>query len=110
MKSILKASLLGCSVYSSSNYLKKTRKENKNDNVDLEQIRNDLQNVLFRDEFDYGCSGPGLIRLAWHASGTYDKASGTGGCNGASMRFSPEDSDPANAGLVQLRRLLEPVK
>jgi cytochrome c peroxidase len=31
-----------------------------------------------------------LIRLAWHAAGTYDKESKTGGSNGATMRFSPE--------------------
>ena len=27
-----------------------------------------------------------LVRLAWHASGSYDKASNTGGSNGATMR------------------------
>lgn len=31
-------------------------------------------------------AGPVLVRLAWHASGTYDKATGTGGSNGATMR------------------------
>jgi cytochrome c peroxidase len=29
--------------------------------------------------YDDGSYGPVLIRLAWHASGTYDKETGTGG-------------------------------
>ena len=33
-----------------------------------------------------GSYGPVLVRLAWHASGSYDKASNTGGSNGATMR------------------------
>ena len=37
------------------------------------------------------------MRLAWHSSGTYDAATGTGGSNGATMRFEPEISDPENA-------------
>jgi hypothetical protein len=42
---------------------------------------------------------PFLIRLAWHASGTYDKVSWTAGSDGATMRYAPEIDDPANAGL-----------
>jgi cytochrome c peroxidase len=37
-----------------------------------------------------GSFGPVLLRLAWHCSGTYDKESGTGGSNYATMRFEPE--------------------
>lgn len=39
------------------------------------------------------------VRLAWHAAGTYDKTSGTGGSDGATMRFTPECEHAANAGL-----------
>lgn len=39
-------------------------------------------------------------RLAWHASGTYDKISKTGGSQGGTMRFQQELADGANAGLV----------
>lgn len=55
-------------------------------------------------------AGPILVRLAWHASGTFDKADGSGGCNGASMRFSPEQDDPENAGLEKARLKLEAIK
>ena len=51
-----------------------------------------------------------LVRLAWHASGTYDKDTGTGGSNGATMRFAPESNHGANAGLKFARDFLEPVK
>lgn len=49
------------------------------------------------------------IRLAWHDSGTFDAAAGTGGANG-SIRFEPEINHGANAGLVNALKLLEPVK
>ena len=34
--------------------------------------------------------GPTFVRLAWHASGTYSAADGSGGSNGSHMRMSPE--------------------
>lgn len=51
-----------------------------------------------------------FIRLAWHASGTYSGIDGSGGSNGARMRFNPEASWGANAGLNVAREALEPVK
>lgn len=53
---------------------------------------------------------PTLVRLAWHASGTYSKHDRTGGSNGATMRYKPESAWGANAGLDIARNLLEPVK
>ena len=50
------------------------------------------------------------VRLAWHASGTYSAADQTGGSDGATMRFAPESTDGANAGLDKARNLLEPLK
>ncbi|KAJ5924077.1 hypothetical protein N7466_008264 [Penicillium verhagenii] len=61
-------------------------------------------------DYDDGSYGPVLVRLAWHASGTYDKATGTGGSNGATMRFAPESDHGANAGLKHARDFLEPIK
>lgn len=48
-------------------------------------------------------SHPKQVRLAWHSAGTYDKATGTGGSNGATMRFAPESEHGANAGLAVAR-------
>ncbi|CCF43052.1 cytochrome c peroxidase [Colletotrichum higginsianum] len=62
------------------------------------------------DQYDDGSYGPVLVRLAWHASGTFDKETGTGGSNGATMRFAPESDHGANAGLKAARDFLEPVK
>ena len=63
-----------------------------------------------KDDYDDGSYGPVLLRLAWHASGTFDKATGTGGSNGATMRFAPEGDHGANAGLKAARDFLEPIK
>lgn len=60
--------------------------------------------------YDDGSFGPLFVRLAWHASGTYDKSTGKGGSNGATMRFEPERSDDANSGLVLAQEKLEPIK
>jgi len=49
------------------------------------------------------------IRLAWHAAGTFDKSDGSGGSNGATMRFPLEASDGANAGLSIMRDMLHPL-
>eukprot|EP00965_Chrysotila_dentata_P064913 2151830-Pleurochrysis_carterae.AAC.1 len=54
-----------------------------------------------------GC-GPILVRLAWHDAGTYDVKTKTGGPH-AAMRFEPEASYAADAGLNIARDLLEPV-
>lgn len=50
------------------------------------------------------------LRLAWHASGTYDKNHKDGGSDGATMRYKAEAEDPANAGLEHARTFLEPIK
>jgi len=68
------------------------------------------QNLQEKDDYDDGSYGPVLLRLAWHASGTYDKMTNTGGSNGATMRFAPEGDHGANAGLKAARGFLEPVK
>jgi cytochrome c peroxidase len=61
------------------------------------------------DDYDDGSYAPVLLRLAWHCSGTYDKTTNTGGSNGATMRFHPESSHGANAGLKNARDFLEPI-
>eukprot|EP01123_Difflugia_compressa_P009774 TRINITY_DN3344_c0_g1_i1.p1 TRINITY_DN3344_c0_g1~~TRINITY_DN3344_c0_g1_i1.p1 ORF type:complete len:258 (+),score=50.37 TRINITY_DN3344_c0_g1_i1:53-826(+) len=70
-------------------------------------LKGEIRNAIINEK---GNACPLAIRLAWHAAGTYDKQSGTGGSNGATMRFDPEASDPANAGLHIMRDMLKPVK
>ncbi|PHH53284.1 Cytochrome c peroxidase, mitochondrial [Ceratocystis fimbriata CBS 114723] len=79
--------------------------------ADYQAVYNEIANRLEeKDDYDDGSYGPVLLRLAWHASGTYDKETGTGGSNGATMRFNPESGHGANAGLKTARDFLEPVK
>jgi len=78
--------------------------------VDFNAVRKDIVAVLENEKYDDGSYGPVLVRLAWHASGTYNKSDGTGGSSGATMRFTPESGHGANAGLDVARNLLEPIK
>ncbi len=75
-----------------------------------EPIREAIRKVIPQPGYDDGSAGPVLVRLGWHASGTYDKASGTGGSNGATMRYPLEAEDGANNGLEHARAFLEPIK
>ncbi|KAG5462285.1 MAG: heme peroxidase [Olpidium bornovanus] len=77
---------------------------------DFDAVRRDIRSILENPKYDDGSIAPVLVRLAWHASGTYDKSTGTGGSDGATMRFNMEARDPANAGLEQARDFLLPVK
>ena len=78
---------------------------------DYQKVYDEIARLLVeKDDYDDGSYGPVLVRLAWHCSGTYDAATGTGGSNGATMRFAPEGDHGANAGLKNARDFLEPVK
>jgi hypothetical protein len=70
-------------------------------------LKSDIRSSLINGKAN-AC--PMAVRIAWHASGTYDKNDGSGGSNGATMRFSPEKDDDANAGLSIISDLLKPVK
>jgi len=80
------------------------------DAVDYDAVRADILKMMDSPEHDDGSFAPLLIRLAWHSSGTYCKADGTGGSNGATMRYPLEAGDPENAGLEVARKFLQPVK
>lgn len=81
--------------------------------VNLSEVRKAIVDLI---ESDMDKRGDGtslygtMIRLAWHASGTYSTADGSGGSNGARMRYQPESSWGANAGLGVARDALESVK
>lgn len=70
------------------------------DEPNWKAIREEIASSLDASNYDDGSYGPVYVRLAWHASGTYDKHTKTGGSNGATMRFAPESEHGANAGLV----------
>ncbi|KAA1471769.1 cytochrome c peroxidase [Dentipellis sp. KUC8613] len=78
--------------------------------ADYQKVYNRIAESLDADDYDDGSYGPVVVRLAWHSSGTYDKASNTGGSNYATMRFAPEALHGANNGLNVARDHMEKIK
>jgi catalase-peroxidase len=82
--------------------------------LDVEALKRDLIEVMTKSQdwwpSDYGHYGPLLIRMSWHAAGTYRIADGRGGGGEGQQRFAPLNSWPDNANLDKARRLLWPVK
>jgi len=77
--------------------------------VDYDKVREAIENLSLKTGRE-SALGPLLVRLAWHASGTFDKNTNTGGSNGATMRCPKEANDEANKGLERARLALEPIK
>lgn len=82
--------------------------------LDLAAVKRDIEQVLTTSQpwwpADFGHYGPLMIRMAWHAAGTYRIGDGRGGAGAALQRFAPLASWPDNVLLDRARRLLWPVK
>jgi catalase-peroxidase len=82
--------------------------------LDVEALKRDLVEVLTTSQdwwpADYGHYGPMVIRMSWHAAGTYRIADGRGGGGSGAQRFAPLNSWPDNTGTDKARRLLWPIK
>ena len=82
--------------------------------LDVAALKHDVEQVLTTSQdwwpADFGHYGGLMVRLSWHAAGTYRIHDGRGGAGDGDQRFAPLNSWPDNANLDKARRLLWPVK
>jgi catalase-peroxidase len=90
------------------NYREEVRK------LDVTALKKDLHALMTDSQpwwpADWGHYGGLMIRLSWHAAGTYRIADGRGGAGTGNQRFAPLNSWPDNVNLDKARRLLWPIK
>ncbi len=89
-------------------YRKEVRK------LDVAALKKDLHALMTDSQAwwpaDWGHYGGLMIRMAWHAAGSYRLADGRGGGGTGNQRFAPLNSWPDNVNLDKARRLLWPIK
>ncbi len=82
--------------------------------LDYDALKKDMHALMTDGQewwpADWGHYGGLMIRMAWHAAGTYRVADGRGGAGTGNQRFAPINSWPDNGNLDKARRLLWPLK
>lgn len=82
--------------------------------LDVAALKTDLHALMTDSQAwwpaDWGHYGGLMIRMSWHAAGTYRTADGRGGAGTGNQRFAPINSWPDNVNLDKARRLLWPIK
>ena len=82
--------------------------------IDADALKQDLRALMTDSQSwwpaDWGHYGGLMIRMAWHAAGSYRVADGRGGAGTGNQRFAPLNSWPDNVNLDKARRLLWPIK
>ena len=82
--------------------------------LDVEALKKDMHALMADSQdwwpADWGHYGGLMIRMAWHAAGSYRISDGRGGGGTGNQRFAPLNSWPDNVSLDKARRLLWPIK
>ncbi len=82
--------------------------------LDFKALEKDMHELMTTPQSwwpaDWGHYGGLMIRMAWHAAGTYRVADGRGGAGTGNLRFAPLNSWPDNGNLDKARRLMWPIK
>ncbi|MBC8509593.1 MAG: catalase/peroxidase HPI [Chloroflexi bacterium] len=82
--------------------------------LDVDALKKDMHALMTDSQewwpADWGHYGGLMIRMSWHAAGTYRIADGRGGAGTGNQRFAPINSWPDNVNLDKARRLLWPIK
>ena len=82
--------------------------------LDFKSLEKEMHDLMTESQdwwpADWGHYGGLMIRMAWHAAGTYRTGDGRGGAGTGNLRFAPLNSWPDNGNLDKARRLLWPIK
>jgi catalase-peroxidase len=82
--------------------------------LDIDALEKDMHTLMITPQdwwpADWGHYGGLMIRMAWHAAGSYRISDGRGGAGTGNLRFAPLNSWPDNTNLDKARRLLWPLK